>query len=218
MASKDAETKVSSFNVPNALTALRLVMVPIYLWLLWESGSRLQEWYAGETDLSSFATLRWWALGVFVVAAYTDHLDGEIARKQGLITNFGKLADPLADKILILGAFVMFAAVEPYWLPWWFVAVVAVREIGITIWREIARQKGQILPAGSGGKLKTVLQMLLVTVLTIPWEALLKSDSLGPVIVLNVVIWVLIVSVLLVTVISGIQYVVAAVKENRPQS
>lgn len=183
----------SSWNVPNALTGLRLVLVPVFLWLL----------------LQDTTVLRWWALGVFMVAAYTDRLDGQIARKQGLITNFGKLADPLADKFMTLGAFVVLSILGD--LSWWFTAIVAVREIGITVLREVLRRRKIVVAASSGGKLKTVLQILLIWLLIVPWASFVPVGTVWAQIV-AIVIWVVAAATLVVTVASGVQYVVAAAK------
>lgn len=183
----------SPWNVPNALTGLRLVLVPVFLWLL----------------LQDTTVLRWWALIVFMVAAYTDRLDGQIARKQGLITNFGKLADPLADKFMTLGAFVVLSILGD--LSWWFTAIVAVREIGITVLREVLRRREIVVAASSGGKLKTVLQIFLIWLLIVPWASFVPTGTVWAQVV-AIVIWVVAAATLVVTVASGIQYVVAAAK------
>ena len=193
MSIEETKTGPSQVNLPNALTVLRLLLVPVFLWLLLEN-----------TDSS-----RWWALGVFVVAAYTDHLDGKLARSRNLITNFGKLADPIADKFLTLGAFVGLSILgESPWL-WWFTIIVAVREIGITILREVLRRKGVVVAASSGGKLKTVLQMLLIILLLPPRAAFLSGVGLQ---IANIIILVVAVAALIVTVWSGLQYVIGAAK------
>ncbi|WRS29427.1 CDP-diacylglycerol--glycerol-3-phosphate 3-phosphatidyltransferase [Actinomycetaceae bacterium MB13-C1-2] len=188
----------SSFNIPNALTALRLVLVPVFLWLL----------------LVDTAPSRWWALAVFMVAAYTDHLDGEIARKKGLITNFGKLADPLADKFMTLGAFIVLSIMGE--LTWWFTVIVAIREIGITILREVLRRKNVVVAASSGGKLKTVLQIVLIWLMILPWSSFLPAGTVWMQIV-TVVIAIVAVAALTVTVVSGAQYVIAAARGSATQ-
>lgn len=193
-----AEAKsTSAVNVPNALTVLRLVLVPVFLWLL----------------LENTTASRWWALAVFAVAAYTDHLDGEIARKHNIITNFGKLADPLADKFLTLGAFIALSILGD--LTWWFTAIVAVREIGITILREVLRRRGTIVAASSGGKLKTVLQMVLIMMLIVPWSAFSSALLLQ---LLLILIWIIALAALVITVWSGVQYAVVAAHAMRKQS
>ena len=187
---------VSSWNVPNALTVLRLILVPVFLWLL----------------LTDTTESRWWAAAVFAIASLTDHLDGSIARKYNIITNFGKLADPLADKFLTLGAFVALSALG--YLSWWFTAIVAIREIGITVLREVLRRRGTVVAASSGGKLKTVLQILLIFTLVIPWTAFVGEPFLQ---VLGILILIIEFVVLVITVWSGAQYVLVAAKAMQDQ-
>ncbi len=111
---------VSNWNIANALTVARIVMVPVFGWLLLHGGGQAPAW-------------RWWALLVFVVAMATDRLDGELARSRGLITDFGKLADPIADKALTGMAFIGLSLIGHLW--WWVTIVVLAREIGITLLR-----------------------------------------------------------------------------------
>ncbi len=183
-------------NLPNALTLGRLLLVPVFLWLLWQNTPGY----------------RWVAAATFVVAAYTDMLDGKIARARNLETDFGKLADPLADKFLTLGAFVVFSLLGE--LGWWFTVIVAVREVGITVLREVLRRRGQVVPASSGGKVKTVLQMGLIIALIIPWSAFVTGAALqGVQVVILTLVWV----TLVVTVWTGIQYLVATVRTSGDQ-
>ncbi|MBB6334417.1 CDP-diacylglycerol--glycerol-3-phosphate 3-phosphatidyltransferase [Schaalia hyovaginalis] len=154
----DRERRVSPLNLPNALTVLRLILVPVFILLL----------------VSGAHSARWWALAVFMVAAYTDHLDGRIARARGLVTDFGKIVDPIADKALTLGAFIMLSIAHP-WL--WLVTVpVAIRELGITWWRADLLKRGVVVAANKGGKLKTVLQILAIWLLLIPWDLIGASE------------------------------------------
>lgn len=154
----DRERRVSPLNLPNALTVLRLILVPVFILLL----------------VSGAPSARWWALAVFMVAAYTDHLDGRIARARGLVTDFGKVVDPIADKALTLGAFIMLSIAHP-WL--WLVTVpVAIRELGITWWRADLLKRGVVVAANKGGKLKTVLQILAIWLLLIPWDLIGASE------------------------------------------
>lgn len=189
----------SSWNLPNALTALRLVLVPVFLWLL----------------LVNTTPTRWWALGVFMVAAYTDRLDGQIARKRNLVTNFGKLADPLADKFMTLGAFVALSIITGSPWMWAFTGIVALREIGITLLREGLRRKGIVVAASSGGKLKTVLQIFMIWFMVIPWASFAPDPLMH---VVNWIIWISAIATLIVTVGSGLQYVVAASKGSSSDS
>lgn len=190
---KPQPVTTSSWNLPNALTALRLVLVPVFLWLL----------------LVNTTPTRWWALGVFMVAAYTDRLDGQIARSRNLITNFGKLADPIADKFMTLGGFVALSIITGSPWMWVFTGLVAVREIGITFMREGLRRKGIVVAASSGGKLKTVLQIFMIWFMVIPWASFAPEGLMN---VVNVIIWIAGIATLIVTVGSGLQYVIMAAK------
>lgn len=167
-------------DVPNVLTVLRLVAVPAIVALL-------------IADEGAEGPLRWAALAVFVLAGVTDWLDGFLARRWGVVSSFGKLADPLADKALVLAALVMLAAMNE--VPWWPLIVVAVREIGVTLGR-LAVARDVVIPASAGGKLKTALQMLALLLLLVPgvggW-----LDVVG--------FWVLVASVV-VAVLTGIDY------------
>lgn len=183
--------KTSAVNLPNALTVFRMVLVPVFI-----------GFYIWGTPVA-----RWIALGVFVVAGFTDQLDGHIARSRNLVTDFGKLADPIADKALTLSAFIVLSVngIIPYF--WIFTALVAIREVGITILREVLRRNGTVVAASSGGKLKTVLQMLLIFLMLIPWDTFVESA------VVTTIMWILIALALVtlfVTMVSGWQYVSAA--------
>ncbi|HLS00600.1 MAG TPA: CDP-diacylglycerol--glycerol-3-phosphate 3-phosphatidyltransferase, partial [Beutenbergiaceae bacterium] len=148
-----------SWNIPNLLTILRVVLVPVFVVVL----------------LLPNATMgRWLALITFVVASITDHYDGRIARKRNLVTNFGKIADSFADKLLTGAAFIMFSYLGD--LPWWVTIVILVREWGITIMR-FAMVRVQVMAAGKGGKAKMVLQIVGITLLLVPWVALLGAQA-----------------------------------------
>jgi CDP-diacylglycerol---glycerol-3-phosphate 3-phosphatidyltransferase len=144
-----SEQQVSNWNVPNALTTLRIVMVPFFGYaLLYEHGENI--------------TWRWIAYALFVVAMITDKIDGDLARKHNLITNFGKIADPIADKAITGMAFIGLAIIHPMfpaWLWWTITIIVLVREWAVTIARlSIARQV--VMPARQSGKVKTMAQAL----------------------------------------------------------
>jgi CDP-diacylglycerol---glycerol-3-phosphate 3-phosphatidyltransferase len=142
----------SAWNLANGLTVSRILLVPVYGLLLLAQG--------GDS-----AAMRWWAAAVFVVATATDRVDGDIARSRGLVTNFGKIADPIADKALMGMAFVGLSVLGE--LPWWVTLVVLVREWGITVMRFVVIRHG-VMPAGRGGKIKTALQSLGLTLFTLP--------------------------------------------------
>lgn len=134
-------------NWPNALTFLRALLVPVILWLLVQ-------------DVEGH-TLRWWAFGIFVFAALTDSIDGWVARRYTGVTRWGQLADPIADKLLIIGSLSSLAFVDE--LPWWAVVVIIVRELAVTLLRvQLVRRMGLVMPASRWGKIKTVSQVVAV--------------------------------------------------------
>ena len=143
-------------NLPNKLTILRIILVPImvivyYLGIL----GIINEEFLGV------AIVNWIIMAIFGMASYTDHLDGKIARKNNLITAFGKFADPLADKILVLAA--MLILVEDGKLPAWIPIIVLFREFVVSGYRLIAVEKGgQVIAANIWGKIKTVTQMIAI--------------------------------------------------------
>jgi CDP-diacylglycerol--glycerol-3-phosphate 3-phosphatidyltransferase len=173
----------SAWNVANALTALRLVLVPVFGWLLLAGGGHQPG-------------LRILAAAVFAVAAVTDRIDGELARRRGLVTDVGKIADPIADKALMGTALVGLSILGE--LPWWVTVVVLVREIGITLLRFVVIRHG-VMPAGRGGKAKTVLQAVAITLYLLPLPAGWRAVA-GVVMAVAVI----------VTVVTGVDYVVKA--------
>ena len=174
-------------NIPNSLTALRLLAVPILIWLL-------------ALDTSD---ARAWATVVFLLAAFTDLLDGAIARKRGEITSFGKLADPIADKALIGTALIGLSIMND--LAWWITIVILVRELGVTFLRMWVLKYG-VIPASRGGKAKTMAQIIAISMyLYVPENLVWWS---------NVAEGVMAIAVLL-TLITGFDYVMRALKLRR---
>ena len=173
------------WNLPNALTMLRLALVPVFGYLLLVDG--------GDN-----ATARWWAAFVFVVASITDLLDGAIARKRNLVTTFGKVADPIADKALTGVALLGLSYLGE--MPWWVTIVILGREISITLTRFFVIRHG-VIPASRGGKAKTVAQMLAIFLYILPVTGALATARW----------WILMIAVAL-TVLTGIDYVVRAIK------
>jgi CDP-diacylglycerol--glycerol-3-phosphate 3-phosphatidyltransferase len=173
----------STWNVANALTLLRLLLVPVFGWLLLAQD--------GRND-----TLRALAAAAFAVAALTDRIDGELARRRGLVTDVGKIADPIADKALMGTALVGLSVLGE--LAWWVTVVVLVREVGITLLRFVVIRHG-VMPAGRGGKAKTVLQALAVTLYLLPLPAAWNPVA-GAVLAVAVT----------VTVVTGVDYVLKA--------
>lgn len=167
-------------ELPNVLTVSRLVAVPVMVACLLVDDGAQERW-------------RWIAWLVFVFAAATDALDGYLARRWEVVSSFGKLADPLADKALVLGALVVLAAQSE--IPWWPLIVIGMREAAVTIGR-LAVAKDVVIPASAGGKLKTALQVLAIFMLLLPTHAA-WVDMVGW--------WVLVVSVI-IAVVTGIDY------------
>ena len=136
-----------TWNLPNKLTVMRAVMVPFFVAaLLWKDGT--------------VYGLRLLALALFCVASFTDYLDGHIARKYNLVTNFGKFMDPLADKLLVCSALICMVQLKQ--LPAWIVIIIIAREFIISGFRLIAADKGVVIAASYWGKFKTVFQMAMV--------------------------------------------------------
>jgi CDP-diacylglycerol--glycerol-3-phosphate 3-phosphatidyltransferase len=148
---------VSLYNVANWLTAARIVLVPVVVLGLMAGGTA---W-------------RMVALAAFVVASVTDLLDGQLARSRGLVTDFGKIADPVADKALTGAALITLTALGE--LPWWVTAVIMIRELGVTGLRFWVIRRG-VIAASRGGKLKTLLQIIAICLYIVPWTpALLRG-------------------------------------------
>ncbi|CUR55721.1 CDP-diacylglycerol--glycerol-3-phosphate 3-phosphatidyltransferase [metagenome] len=143
---------VSNFNVPNVLTSLRIVLVPFFGWALLVDGGDSVLW-------------RCVAYVIFVVAMITDKIDGDYARKYDLVTNFGKIADPIADKAITGMAFVGLSITGDIW--WWVTIVVLLREWSVTILR-LSVLKDVVIAAAQSGKIKTVLQAFALAGLVLP--------------------------------------------------
>ncbi|AMO92694.1 CDP-diacylglycerol--glycerol-3-phosphate 3-phosphatidyltransferase [Corynebacterium simulans] len=161
---------------------MRILFIPVFLWLV----------LAGHD---------WWAFGVFAALMITDKLDGDIARSRGLITDFGKIADPIADKALMTAAFVCLNIIGA--LPVWVTVVILVREFGITFWRMALLRQGKVVPASKGGKLKTVLQSLAVAMYLCPLPSWMDIPS-----------FVVMLIAVVVTVVTGVQYLIDGRKQN----
>lgn len=179
----DVNPEVSNWNLPNILTSVRILFIPLFVWLV-----------LGGHD--------WWAFGCFVALMITDKLDGDIARSRGLVTNFGKIADPIADKALMTAAFVCLNIIGA--LPVWVTVLILVREFGITIWRFVLLRQGKVVPASQGGKLKTALQTLAVALYLCPLPSWMDLPS-----------FIVMIAAVIVTVVTGIQYLIDGYKENR---
>lgn len=167
-------------NLPNKLTILRVIMIPFFVLALLYNG--------GENQ-----TLRYVAAAIFIIASLTDMLDGKIARKYNLVTNFGKFMDPLSDKLLVCSALI--CLVELKELPAWMVIVIISREFIISGFRLVASDNGVVIAASYWGKFKTTFQMIAVVLLIVGIPALSM--------VTTAVVWI----ALILTVISLVDYI-----------
>jgi len=175
-------------NLPNLITIIRIAFVPLFIWLLFIAPEK-------------YSVERWLAVVFFVLAIATDGVDGAIARRKNLVTNLGKLLDPIADKALLGGALVSLSLLAE--VPWWITIVILVRELGITFYRLLVAKR-RVIAATGGGKLKTVLQSVAVGFLLSP------LDTLMPLLIGIEAI--LLYAALIVTLTSGLQFISAEVK------
>ena len=180
-----ADNPVPLLNIANILTMVRMVLVPVFLVVLFVDGGHSTWWRLG-------------AMGVFIVAAITDRIDGQLARKYGLVTDFGKLMDPIADKALIGAALIGLSVLGD--LSWWVTGVIIARELGITLLR-FAVLRHAVIPAGKGGKLKTLVQAVAIGFYLCP----LPSSW-------DIVSGLLMAAAVVLTVATGIEYIVQAIR------
>ncbi|GAA2457986.1 CDP-diacylglycerol--glycerol-3-phosphate 3-phosphatidyltransferase [Actinomadura vinacea] len=166
------------WNIANVLTLARIALVPLLVWLLFLEGDGAR--------LAAFA--------VFAIASITDKIDGDLARKRNIVTDFGKIADPIADKALTGAALISLSMLGELW--WWVTITILVREIGITVLRFVVIRYG-VIPASKGGKLKTMLQVIAIGLFILP----------GP---FDPVRWAAMAAAMAVTVVTGVDYVVQA--------
>jgi CDP-diacylglycerol---glycerol-3-phosphate 3-phosphatidyltransferase len=170
-------------NLANGLTMLRFALVPVFVLFLLAGGT--------ASRIVAFV--------VFGVASATDLLDGQLARRGGMITDFGKIADPIADKALTGSALITLSALGD--LPWWVTVVIGVREVGVTVLRFWVIRHG-VIAASRGGKIKTVLQILAIELYILPIHAsLLRSTAMA--------------AAVAVTLVTGADYVVRALRLRR---
>jgi CDP-diacylglycerol--glycerol-3-phosphate 3-phosphatidyltransferase len=186
----DPVSAVSSINVPNFLTTIRLLVVPVLAWLLFQENS--------NTNFN-----RTIAGVLFIVAALTDIADGTIARKWNLITNFGKIFDPIADKALIGTALIGLSSMGL--LDWWFTWVILAREIFVTLLRFWVIKQG-VIPASRGGKLKTIMQIVAISFYLLP---LPSSVSLLAEILMYVAV--------ILTLATAVDYIMKAIMTDRDE-
>jgi CDP-diacylglycerol--glycerol-3-phosphate 3-phosphatidyltransferase len=180
------------FNLPNIITMARIIFVPLFIWTLVEFSN-------------PESPMRWISVLVFIIIMSSDGIDGAIARRRGLVTNLGKLLDPIADKALLGGALVTLSILGE--VSWWITAIIMVRELGITVYRLVVVRK-KVVAASSGGKLKTIFQGIMVGFVVSPLTAWFSD-------------WYLIFEMGLIylatalTVYSGAQYVIAASRSQK---
>lgn len=172
-------------NLPNKLTILRVIMIPFFIVTLM---------------IDSIPGGKWIALGLFVIASLTDLLDGKIARKYNLVTNFGKFMDPLADKLLVCSA--MIAMIELGRIPYWVVIIIIAREFIISGFRLVASDNGVVIAAGWWGKIKTVVQMIMIIVLICDFQAEFDCSAIS--VIENILIY----AALALTIISLLDYLI----------
>jgi CDP-diacylglycerol---glycerol-3-phosphate 3-phosphatidyltransferase len=189
---RSGDTPASNGNVANIITTVRILLAPLFIWMLLAD--------AGELGL-----LRYLAAALFIVAIATDSVDGILARRQNLVTNVGKLLDPIADKVLTGGALVALSLLNELW--WWVTIVILVRELGITAFR-FAVLRNRVVAASPGGKLKTVIQSVAISLYLVPlwvflgdWMHWVNGVVMGAALVL--------------TVLTGIDYLVKAARVSR---
>lgn len=184
--------EVPVLNIANVLTVLRIVLVPVFVVLFFVADAQDPWWRVG-------------AFVVFVLAMATDYVDGYLARRLGLVTDFGKIADPIADKLLTGAAFIVLSVLGELW--WWVTLLILLREWGITLMRLVVLRYG-VMPASRGGKLKTVLQAGALLLLLAPLAPLLGDwyPWAG---------WTVMAAALAVTLVTGADYVLKAVRLRR---
>jgi len=175
-------------NLANALTVARLLMVPVFVALLIAAGNEHPD-------------LRLGATGVFVVASLTDRVDGEIARRRSIVTDFGKIADPIADKALVGAALLGLSAIGN--LPWWVTIVVLARELGVTALRFWVIRRG-VIAASRGGKVKTVVQAIAIGLYLLPIHGAYGTLR-----------WWLMAVAVVITLATGIDYLARALRLRR---
>ncbi len=184
----DPPSPVSAWNVANGLTVFRLLLVPVFVVTLFVDDGQSTAWRVAA-----------WA--VFAIASITDRLDGEVARRRGLVTEFGKLADPIADKALVGAALIGLSILGE--LPWWVTVVILVREVGVTVLRFWVIRHG-VIPASRGGKLKTLLQTIAIGLFVLPLSGWLHA-----------VAWVIMLAAVAVALVTGADYVHRALRLRR---
>lgn len=175
-------------NLANALTGVRLVLVPVFLIALFVGDGHETYW-------------RVVAFIVFAVAVITDRFDGALARSYGMVTEFGTLADPIADKALIGAALIGLSVLGD--LPWWVTVVILARELSVTVLRLAVLRRG-VIPASRGGKLKTLVQAVAIGLFVLPLSGAWLTGA-----------WFVMAAAVVLTVLTGADYFLSAVRDSR---
>lgn len=168
-------------NLPNLLSIFRILLVPPLVVVL----------------LTKFEGKEWWGLGLFLLAAVMDFFDGYLARRRHQVTRLGMLLDPAADKILISAAFISLVELDPRIVPAWMVVVIIAREFAVTSLRGFAAAENLVIPAGMSGKIKTIVQIVSISLLIIHSQISRLFPHLAP-----ISLWVTVA----ITVYSGVEY------------
>ena len=189
---RSGDSPASSGNLANIITVVRIMLAPLFIGML-------------LADNGELGPLRVAAAALWVVAIATDSVDGILARRQNLVTDLGKILDPIADKVLVGGALVSLSILGELW--WWVTIVIMVREIGITVFRFVVL-RSRVIPASSGGKIKTILQSVTIPLFLFPLHLIVGEWILW----VNAVMMALTV---IVTVITGLDYLWKAYRSNR---
>jgi CDP-diacylglycerol--glycerol-3-phosphate 3-phosphatidyltransferase len=187
----DLPRRVSAWNVANGLTTVRILLIPVFVLTLFHGDGHQPGW-------------RVLATVVFAIASITDRFDGEIARRRGIVTEFGKLADPIADKALVGAALIGLSILGD--LPWWITVVMLGREAGVTVLRFWVIRHG-VIPASRGGKVKTMLQTVAIGLYLLPLSGWL-----------HVVAEIVMLAAVVLALITGIDYVGRALKLRHAQA
>lgn len=180
-----------NLNLPNKLTVIRMVLIPFFM------AGMIVSQYLGGDGVNIYVLI---SLAIFIVASVTDWFDGMIARKRGLITTFGKFLDPLADKMLVMSALILFAARTPQWIDAAAVIVIMARELMVSGIRLVVANEGVVVPAGMLGKLKTAFTMLAIVLIMF-----LEGIGIHIFWLNEILVWIAAV----LTAISGVQYLLA---------
>jgi CDP-diacylglycerol--glycerol-3-phosphate 3-phosphatidyltransferase len=184
----DPIAQAGTWNIANGLTMLRLALVPVFLAVLMHEDGNSDGW-------------RWVAWGVFAVASFTDSLDGRLARRHGLVTDFGKIADPIADKALTGSALIVLSSMDE--LPWIVTIVILAREIGVTLLRFWVIRHG-VIPASRGGKLKSLVLGVAIGLYVLPFTGFAQDIAT-----------VLMTAAVIIALATGADYVARAMKLRR---